>query len=345
MKSYAIAGALMSLAQFSMSSQSLAASCTPISGATDPVIISSPGRYCLSRDIVSRAGNGGILIQADNVTVDFAGHTLSNAASVATLPGVGLDFGVDASYNQTITIMNGTIKGFTDGIVLGERVTFPILGNYNVSNMKILGIQSLGRAVGIYEARGSNVTLVNNVISGVTGGIPGQTSGDAIGLMIYGATLSPSPAGKIIIKGNQVDHVTATKGGGDAQGILVDGDNEIVITGNTVKEISVVRMQNQSAYGIKVADISEGLVEIADNYVWNSTPASNSIGIRLGVSSNQGSSVVRDSVVGGFNTGISLFGACTPYYLYNTVSNAAISYEVTGTTGSCIQGTQGPGNQ
>jgi hypothetical protein len=182
------------------------------------------------------------------------------------------------------------------------------------------------------------VTIVGNVISYVTGGVPGVTSGDAFGLMIYGATDTISQPGNIIIKGNQVDHVTAVTGGGDAAGILVNGDKEILVGGNVVKEVSVVPFPpfHQMAYGITVTDVSQGLVDLSGNYVWNSTAASNSIGILLSVFSAQDSATLRYSVVGGFNTGISINGECTPNYFNNAIFGAATTYAITSTPNSCL---------
>ena len=249
----------------------------------------------------------GLVILANNVTLDFAGHKLSTP--VRTTP-IGLNrVGVDASNHHTITIKDGTIQGFNDGIILGELVTTPNPGNYVVTNMKILDTTSLGRAVGISQATGSNVTITNNVISTVTGG-KDTFGGDAFAMMIHGASQSSSPPGKIVIKGNRIDQVTSTAGGGDAVGILVEGGHETSVTGNMVTEIKAAPTSFQRSIGLNVISINPepGLVEVGENYVWNSVNAANSVGIR--VNTNVTNVFIRDSTVGGFATGLELGGSC-----------------------------------
>ena len=214
---------------------------------------------------------------ANNVTLDFAGHKLSTP--VRTTPIGRNRVGVDASNHHTITIKDGTIQGFNDGIILGELITTSNPGNYVVTNMKILDTTSLGRAVGIFKATGSNVTITNNVISTVTGGND-TFGGDAFAMMIHGASQSNSPPGKIVIKGNRIDQVTSSAGGGDAVGILVEGGHETLVTGNMVTEIKAAPTSFQRSIGLNVVSINPepGLVEVGDNYVWNSVNAANSSG-------------------------------------------------------------------
>ena len=286
-----------------------AAPCRAVTGVATPITV--PGRYCLTRDIVSATGHG-ILIRANHVTLDFAGHKLSTP--VRTTTAGHLRFGVDASNNHTITIMNGTLQGFNDGIVLGEHAPVPNPGNYVVTNMRILDMQTAGRSVGIFEATGSNVTITNNVISNITGG-QGNFAGDAFGMMIHGASGTSSLPGKIVIKGNRVDHVVSTPGGGNAEGILVETDNEGLITGNMITEIIAGATSFQNSIGLNVIAIPRdqpGLAEVGGNYVWNSVRTANSTGIR--VNNGLTNAVIRDSTVGGYNTGLELGGACVPFY-------------------------------
>jgi hypothetical protein len=210
--------------------------------------------------------------------------------------------------------------------------------------MKILDTASAGRAVGIFEDTGSNVTLTNNIISTVTGG-SSTTGGDAFAVMVHGASQSISPPGKITIKGNHIDQVTSTPGGGDAVGILVEGGNQTLVNGNVVTEIKAAPTSFQRSIGLNVISINPvpGLVEVGDNFVWNSLPLANSIGIR--VNTNLTNVFIRDSIVGGFATGLDLGGSCVPFYLYNSVFGAATPYSVTGTLTPCGQGTDGPGNR
>jgi hypothetical protein len=164
-------------------------------------------------------------------------------------------------------------------------------------------------------------------------------------MMVHGASQSSSPLGKIVIKGNQIDQVTSSNGGGDAVGILVEGGNETIVNGNMVTEIKASPTFFQRSIGLNVISINPepGLVEVGENYVWNTVTTTESIGIR--VNTNLTNAFIRDSTVGGFSTGLDLGGSCVPFYLYNSVSGATTPYSVTGTPTPCGQGTNGPGNR
>lgn len=69
-------------------------------------IISEPGRYCLTEDmLVDR--NPGISVQADDVTLDLEGHALRFTGAVKS----GIN-GIVASGRKNLTICNGSLGGF-----------------------------------------------------------------------------------------------------------------------------------------------------------------------------------------------------------------------------------------
>lgn len=79
----------------------------PISQADIPKTIDKPGSYYLTEDVT---GFRGILVQADDVTIDLGGFAL-----VGTNTGTGY-FGVSLSGRNNVEIRNGTIRGFNVGI-------------------------------------------------------------------------------------------------------------------------------------------------------------------------------------------------------------------------------------
>lgn len=80
--------------------------------ATNTFIITAPGSYCLTGNLIAEAGKNGISIQADDVTLDLQGFALLGG-------GVGLR-GVDVPAQQTsLHIRHGSVRGWTDG---GVRV-------------------------------------------------------------------------------------------------------------------------------------------------------------------------------------------------------------------------------
>jgi len=310
-----------------------AAPCIPIYGIAT---ITMGGTYCLVRDIVSSTGTG-IVIRTDNVVLDFAGHKLSTPSNPASTV---ITTGVDASLNRNITIKNGTIQGFVDGINLGERVPANNFGNYLVTNMRIdSAISNQGRAIGIF-AEGANFTITNNTITNIRGV-------DALGMLMHGNGAAILAPGKIVITGNRIDRVQGIFGG--ATGIALDGGALTRVSDNVITELVPGSTPSQpflDSTGIHVASFeANSLTEVGGNHVRNTTLRPNSIGIALNTHGNQ-VAFVRDSQVSGMSIGLDLGGSCVAYYLYNSVVGANTPYRLTGDQIPCSRADvgSGPGN-
>ncbi len=84
---------------------------TPVDGThtpgdgSDQFVISSPGSYYLTSNVLGASGKNGIAINADNVTLDLNGFALIGAGG--SLNGVNV-----ASAHQNIIIMNGTAEAW-----------------------------------------------------------------------------------------------------------------------------------------------------------------------------------------------------------------------------------------
>ncbi len=77
-----------------------------------PYRITAPGRYQLARDLESAAKSGAaVRIEADDVTLDLDGKTLSGTAGDATSA-----IGISAVNRKRITVTGGTVRGFYFGI-------------------------------------------------------------------------------------------------------------------------------------------------------------------------------------------------------------------------------------
>jgi hypothetical protein len=82
-----------------------------------PYIITQPGSYKLSGNlIVASAAKDGIDINSDNVTLDLNGFTMTGPGTGG--PGNGI-----ASANQNITLRNGVVTGFREGVFLTGTAT------------------------------------------------------------------------------------------------------------------------------------------------------------------------------------------------------------------------------
>ena len=110
---------------------------------TLPAVISKPGRYILSKDLVlTKVADAAITINADDVKLDLGGrvitHTLTNGADVT---------GIVASSRGGISVFNGTVRGFTTGIRLNgfqAAASGVSVENVRVESCKLQGIQLLG---------------------------------------------------------------------------------------------------------------------------------------------------------------------------------------------------------
>ncbi|MFG0257862.1 MAG: hypothetical protein ACF8GE_08180 [Phycisphaerales bacterium JB043] len=97
---------------------------------TLPYTISSPGSYVLTSDLVGVTGQHGIIIDADNVTLDLNGFTIKG------VPGAKSGIYVPTA-RVNGTILNGTIDGWNtigDGAVRAENMTGGAYRSLSVTN-------------------------------------------------------------------------------------------------------------------------------------------------------------------------------------------------------------------
>src|SRR4051812_36040395 len=119
-----------------------------------PFTISQSGSYYLTRNLKVASATTAITINADNVTLDLNGFTISSAASPAT--GSGIFIGAD---RHDITIRNGSITGtvvlnsgafsgggFVNGIFQGSFNT----ANIHVSTVSVSHVSGAGINVDEY---------------------------------------------------------------------------------------------------------------------------------------------------------------------------------------------------
>jgi alpha-tubulin suppressor-like RCC1 family protein len=154
---------------------------------TSPITITSPGVYYLTANVVcSGTSTTGIVVSANNVTLDLNGHSISTAASGAAYNPAVNNVGISASNCTNIAIRHGTISGFLYGILIASSAnshgiiddTYSyghVIEDVNFSNNTVLGIQLQGGDSVIRRCQISN-----------TGGSTIQGGGNSFGLLIYG---------------------------------------------------------------------------------------------------------------------------------------------------------------
>jgi hypothetical protein len=212
--------------------------CTEIT--TLPTVITRNGIYCLKHDRTSSVTSGNIIeIQANNVTIDLNGFSLNGQSAGAST----LAIGIHALNRQNITIRNGTIHGFLDGVGLdGDSSKGHLLENLLLEENRHVGIFVRGtghvirnnrvvdtgpgasnEADGIELVDAESTLVADNIISGTS------ETDFAEGVRIVNSTL-------IDVRGNTV---LDTKGATTTRGIDVSGSNKIAVISNHVLNATV----------------------------------------------------------------------------------------------------------
>ncbi len=140
---------------------------------TDCQDITVSGSYVLVNNLTA-TGASCIRVGADSVSFDLAGFTIEMVgASSGFTAGVTNDIGT-ASFSDGLTVLNGTIKGFSSGIRIeggiGHRIEGVRVSGNTVEGIAVLGDGSFPVS-GIANVVKDNVAVGNGVGPGGVGGI------------------------------------------------------------------------------------------------------------------------------------------------------------------------------
>ena len=210
--------------------------CTPITSI--PTTITVQGIYCLNGNLSSVLSAGAaITINTNNVTIDMNGFKLGNLGAGATTDADG----ISADSKKNITIRNGTIRGYFNGIWLGGGSA---ASGHLVEDMRMDGNTRAGIVVdgkgamvrnnqvvstggstlninpqGIYVLNGEGATIIDNSIANTveqTGGISqGVRCNFCTGTLIENNHISNSAAGPGTAYGIHVNNSSNTLGVGN----------------------------------------------------------------------------------------------------------------------------------
>jgi hypothetical protein len=111
------------LAASNSSAQNAAPLARAVAIASAPYTIKKPGVYVVTKDLTIPATSAFAITidsSAGNVVLDLAGYTLSTKA-----PGNSLNtsIGIQVSGSGTITVRNGVVTGFNQGVLVSSNVT------------------------------------------------------------------------------------------------------------------------------------------------------------------------------------------------------------------------------
>ena len=197
--------------------------CTAITSL--PYIITAPGVYCLTGDLYTSMSSGyAIDIQAQFVVIDLNGHRLGGGSG-----GLGTQaIGIHALNQNGITIKNGTIRAFYQGVFLEDNSTgWASTGGHVLDGLRV----DSNTYTGLWVEGSGNIVRNNQVIN--TGGstlvLFGGANPDALGILAYGLGAQ--------VLNNMVAKVTA-QGSGSADGISLARASNSVVAGNRVANIT-----------------------------------------------------------------------------------------------------------
>lgn len=144
---------------------------TPISSL--PFTISSPGSYYLTGDLTSTGD--GIIVNADNVTIDFSGFTITGPGKMSYT-----GFGVYMNVRRNVEIKNGTVRGFGLAAIRENSSG----SGHRVLYMRIQDNGSDPNSYGAISFNGNahyilNCTLTGNACAGINAGYGATVIGNA----------------------------------------------------------------------------------------------------------------------------------------------------------------------
>jgi hypothetical protein len=167
-----------------------------------PATIDEPGKYCLERDFFLALDKGtAIRIDSDDVVLDFQGYLVSNRAA-------GLEtgaLGVAAYERNNITVRNGTLIGFYEGVSLSGPLGVQTSNNHLVEGMRVTSSTRTG--IGI---NGMDCVVRGNVVYEV--GVGGETG---TGILLTGWRHKAVDNDVQRIVGSAGTGISYTSGGGN----------------------------------------------------------------------------------------------------------------------------------
>jgi hypothetical protein len=248
LRSAVLAAALLAL---SAGARAETADCTEI--ASVPNTITAPGIYCLKKSLALPLQQGvAISIQANDVVIDFNGHTLENFPGAA-----GIGWAIYALNVRHVTLRNGTIRGFSMGVNLEDRsgnsmghlVEHLVLDLNTLAGLSVDGRNSIVRnnrvmrtgastnTYGIF-ARGAGIQVTGNVVTELV---------EAAGGIAVGITAYEAPGG--LVERNTVGN--AGFGPSQSTGIEVARAGNVAVVGNRIANTRtgiLIQKGNTSVY-------------------------------------------------------------------------------------------------
>ena len=173
-----------------------------------PVVINAVDTWCLKKNLSWNGTSGNaITVGRSSVTIDLNGFAITGTGGVNTQA-----VGVYSQNRRNVTIRNGTIRGFHNGVQLSTGSINHVLENLHIDQNRQTGVAIVGTG---------NI-LRNSQITN-TGGTPGELDNNV--------AVTVGQANTTTIADNVISGTTANFG---AYGISVSGSPLTEIRGNSI---------------------------------------------------------------------------------------------------------------
>jgi len=207
-----------------------------------PITITKAGVYHLTKDLGFSLGHGAaITVDASDVVIDFNAHAIVDETGTTTT-----SIGVNCGDENRVTLKDGTIRGFHDGVVLNSD-------GASLTDLLVTDCYSVGISV-----TGNNIQLLNNRVSG-TGGVSATSSLYAVGISLSGTYGN--------ICNNDVQNISVTDTTDRyAEGIRLKNCSEMVLSNNRVLDVEPAAPTIAASTGISIVT-SANLIILANTVV------------------------------------------------------------------------------
>jgi hypothetical protein len=165
-----LAGATSAFAQATIDhNKALAGGINPGDAPGYPITLSQPGSYKLMSNLVVPAGQGGVEITANNVTLDLNGFSIvgprscscNDSTKLVTCTSIPVATAGIALQGDNLQLRRGTVQGFTRGVQIGGRSVVEDISVFE-NTFGVLVQSTAGKAV-----RLSGITASVNELHGV----------------------------------------------------------------------------------------------------------------------------------------------------------------------------------
>lgn len=288
--------------------------------ATAQVVISQPGSYYLTEDLLATGNRSGILVAADHVTIDLRGFSVRDANQ----PGA-FKFGLETTQIRTnIVVRNGTFRGFSymtlaqfrDSVFADLQIVDCWAGGLEVASARNTIIRHVIVArCGEMGLRASQGAIFESCT--VDGGFIGISAEESVvrNCVVRNSTGTGIEASESLVEGCTVASINA---GGSSRGQGIRGQHLAQIHNNVVINCSgpgIEVGQNGSVLENQVTLCREGVFipnfgGRGGNRVESNHLSVNQVGIKINLAGNivvrnsiQESSVAQTQIVAGNSVG------------------------------------------